>query len=906
MSPLKNPHLVVAASLLLVVVVVVGILVVSPRPRDVRPSGGSITAPSMDGARQQRGTSDAFEVWDTEQAGPQAFLPRPVEEEPTSSVHDPPVLTDGEGQAGASTPSLESSLPDDPSTTPTLTGGTHGEALPDGEFPETTENDVEIGSEGTGGEGGGTARQGGSSPREGSNGFARRGDTPREDLAVISGRVLRGEDPVPDALMRLIQENDSTQTSSMRTGEDGVFTFVNLDPGVWVLILTDPPAPSNIRRIVLETAEERLGEDFLVPALPRVQGEVLDSQTGSTIPRAHLDIFRGGNLLGNTTSRNDGSFELPHLDADTYRLEGTAEGYLKGEQTFTIPASGETGPVFLRLDPSPNLEVLVLGGGGSPISGARGALFGSAVFGDAYASQGVRFTGGNGSFTIALPSNPGLGSYRVGAWREGYVPAYSAAMSPYTVPENGPLVVQLDRGGTITGQVVDEEDDTPLPGVEVAVTGGFTQTAGIFQRFSISWPSTTTDSEGQFELPAIEPGNTRLTFSLEGYHPAHRDVAVPQGRTDAGRVTLEPSERSAQGRISGIIVDEMGRGLHGHGVYIRHVGTGKSWETRTSANGNFSFEKVDDGDFILFTNGSVLRGDDFMTMDQTYPFLSSGGESVYLIYDLTQSIRMRVVDSAGQPVRRYNVGVILREEGALGNGGRRESFGMSAQREIQSSDGRGVIHHLLSGGVEQLTIKADGATRSLSGLRIPVAGVLDLGDVVLQTGGSVVGVVLDGGTGNTLSGVNVRAEAPAGAPTSHPLASLPITTVTTAGGVFELKGIPGGPFDLVLTKPGLVTVVERLSAEAGQITDAGVFTMESAGTLAGVVIDGAGRPLTGARISLAGISLYSDSEGRFFSNSLPAGLHTVTASHPSWPNQTLSVVLSPDQEAFLEFHLGNS
>lgn len=883
-------------------VLVVGIILFTPRERTPPRAGGSVLS---DASRETPPPANvAFEPWETEQAGPESFLPPATRETSgdtlpnTINGETPDHELEFDPVTGEPLPLVTD--PNDLETTPTQrNGGTSGDGSPEGAGDGDDPNAPRDGEDGENAADGDGLSTLGDDDHLDSNGRSR---DPREGTALVAGRVLRDEEPVTDGLLRLIREGDSTMNLHANTDPDGAFVFDDLESGVWILMLASPPAPSNFRRLDLEPGEQRLGEDFLVPNHPRVQGDVLNSETGAAIAGAHIDVYRGTNLLGSTTSKADGSFELPPLEPETYKLEGNATGYLKGEQAFTIPSSGTPPPVFLRLDPAPNLEVLVLGDGG-PLQGARGALFGSAVFGDGYAAQGSRSTGGDGRFTIALPTSPGLGNYRVGVWREGYVPGYSTSMAPYTVPENGPLTIQLNRGGTISGLVIDEEDETPLPGVEVAVSSGFSQSSGIFQRLGIQFPSTTTNSEGRFELWGLEPGQAKVTFSLQGYHPATRTYSVSPGTVDGGTVELEPSDRESQDRINGILVDEMGRGVPGHGVHIRHVDSGRIWETNTSSLGNFTFENVEEGNYILFTNGSMLRGDDFMTMDQTYPFLTSGGETVTLIYDLTQSIRLRVVDSAGQPVRRYTVGVIIREEGPLGHGGRRESFGMATQRQIQSSDGRGLIQHLLSGSVESLTIQANGATKTLSGMRTPVGGTLELGEVVLETGGTLVGLVVDGETGNTLPGVSVRAEAPFGAPMSHPLASLPLTTTTSSGGVFELRGVPAGDFDLHLSRAGRVGIVEPLVMETGEIVDAGTFVMEGAGAFSVLILDGNGTPLGGARVEVAGISLHTDSEGRGHSDSIPPGTHTVTVSHPFWSSQSRLVEVLPQQETFTEIQL---
>lgn len=716
----------------------------------------------------------------------------------------------------------------------------------------------------------------------------------------VSGRVLRGEIPVVEATLRLVPEGEGRALLT-RTIGDGSYYFAGVSEGVWILVLADPPAPSNTRRLLLEGGANRAGEDFLLPDLPSVRGQVLDLDTGARIPRAQLEVHRGNRIVATARADGEGAFQLPPLDRGGYLLRGRAEGYSPGEQPFTVEPIGESAPVFLRLEGGAVVDVLVVGPSG-PVSGARGALFGGAVFGDAYAAQGSRVTGGDGRFQIPLPPGTGAGPYRAGAWAPGLVPSYSDTMPAGIAPEGGPLLIQLTAGTILSGRVVDGEGE-PLDGAEVAVREGFPTTSGLFDRLAIPYPTVRSDGAGRFEVRGLEPGMTRVFFSLATYNRREISRVLAAGPLDLGDVVLESEETAGPGRISGLVVDESGRGMGGHGVHIRHVGSGSSWHTTTSSGGQFSFEGVEEGDYILFTNGSTLRGDHFMTMDQTYPFVSSGGEAVYLVYDLGQALRFRVVDGAGNPVRKFSAGVITRYEGILGNGGRRESFGMSSQREFQTTDGRAVLDHLMAGRMEQLTIRSEGATVTLGGRNIPVGGVFDLGDIVLDDGGEAEGIVIAGESGQTLEGVRVGAHAPPGAPVSHPLAGLPVMGTTDGGGRFRLRGIPAGEARLTFERGGRVSQHRDVTIRGGETRQVGEVILVGASSLRGMVTGGDGTPIRQARVVAAGILLHTDSEGRFFSDALPSGPLDLEISHPSWHGATVSVELEPGNQNHIEIQL---
>jgi hypothetical protein len=82
------------------------------------------------------------------------------------------------------------------------------------------------------------------------------------------------------------------------------------------------------------------------------------------------------------------------------------------------------------------------------------------------------------------------------------------------------VAAQNDATGSVDGVVVDARTGAALARVLVLVEGG--------------GPSTQTDEEGRFRLPAVPPGRRRLFVSVVGYTLIRRDVEVVGGK----RLTL--------------------------------------------------------------------------------------------------------------------------------------------------------------------------------------------------------------------------------------------------------------------------------------------------------------------------------------------------------------------------------
>lgn len=132
------------------------------------------------------------------------------------------------------------------------------------------------------------------------------------------------------------------------------------------------------------------------------------------------------------------------------------------------------------------------------------------------------------------------------------------------------------------------------------------------------------------------------------------------------------------------------------------------------------------------------------------------------------------------------------------------------------------------------------------------------------------------------------------------LATVPVAS----DGAFEVTGLPSpGIFDLVVTKPGYATTVQRIDVAAGEERKALDLPLTTGdGTITGTV-EGKDGPLGGASVTASSgattidtVSLTQDDVGSFELQGLPTpGTYTVTVSAPGHADATLSLSLIEGQ-----------
>ncbi|WP_379156280.1 carboxypeptidase regulatory-like domain-containing protein [Paenibacillus sp. sgz5001063] len=189
-------------------------------------------------------------------------------------------------------------------------------------------------------------------------------------------------------------------------------------------------------------------------------------------------------------------------------------------------------------------------------------------------------------------------------------------------------------------------------------------------------------------------------------------------------------------------------------------------------------------------------------------------------------------------------------------------------------------------GSQTVTVSSVGYNNGTAAVTVTVGQSVSAGTITLtpvQTTGSVTGVIY--GPGNTpISGASVSIGG--------------ISDITDAQGHFTLSNIPPGSQTVTVSSVGYNNGTADVTVTVGQSVSAGTITLtpvQTTGSVTGGVYGPGNTPISGASVSIGGISDVTDAQGQFTLSNIPPGSQTVTVSSVGYNNGTAAVTVTVGQ-----------
>ncbi|HKV11424.1 MAG TPA: carboxypeptidase-like regulatory domain-containing protein, partial [Thermoanaerobaculia bacterium] len=581
----------------------------------------------------------------------------------------------------------------------------------------------------------------------------------------------------------------------------------------------------------------------------------------------------------------DGAFRLEDRAAgESLSISARRAGYGSSEvPRVSLPAEEA---VKIVLSPASRVSGRALGPDEKPVPGARVVLmemretirggFSSQVPGRV--DQAVVDEEGGFVFENVAP-----GSINLSAMAPRRQEAELEGLEVRAGQELANVDLVLAPAATIEGRVLSPAG-RPVPGAEVAV-----QEAGKSGMVGFSRLRAMTDGDGVYLLDGVPPGPRTLAASAEGYRRTVRDLDVKAG----GNALDFDLETGLE--VSGRVVDDSGAPLAGAQVWLRaNVPTPDAPRAITGADGAFRFSGLSEGTFRLTANKAGYTD-------------ASRGQEVILSGSSVNSLEIKL--APGGEITGHISGLPFDQLSKV-----RVFAGWETNAGRVDPEGNYRISNLRPGDWDVRAMVSDSALHAE-------------GKVTLEPGAPEARLDLRFGGGFELQGFVTKNGSPlAGASVSLRRLGdrpLPLNATTDSGGVFLLRGLEAGNWELEVAHAGGKTRHKETLEITG---DREVRVDLRTASLAGRVVDASGAgPVPGAKIALEapdGQSFLlndttSDSRGAFRLSEVSEGSWILRVSKDGYasaredvqidssPVEDLEVRLQPAEGITVEARLAN-
>ncbi len=298
-----------------------------------------------------------------------------------------------------------------------------------------------------------------------------------------------------------------------------------------------------------------------------IAGTVVDAE-GEPVTNAIVTIRYVRNAQFEVAADAAGRFRAENLQPGWYSVLARAEGFASLWLDYGVKAGTED--LVVCLPRAWIVEGTVLfADTGEPVAGAkvipRIVQSGSSRFELGGLVQGkTAETDPDGLFKVSVP--PGVEAQLSASWKE----YYSKAKPTVRVDAEGaaqPVTIELVKGAIVSGTVVDDETDAPVPGVRV----------GAYSSTSPRRVQTESDEEGRFTLAGLAEGknwiraySAEYAFANPNLGEGHVIVEVVEGKDQSGiELRLAKNPAIAGTVVAGTVVDEEGEPIFGALVMLK-------------------------------------------------------------------------------------------------------------------------------------------------------------------------------------------------------------------------------------------------------------------------------------------------------------------------------------------------
>ncbi|BCB03802.1 carboxypeptidase regulatory-like domain-containing protein [Bacillus sp. KH172YL63] len=670
------------------------------------------------------------------------------------------------------------------------------------------------------------------------------------DDASVNGTIIDSSNGefIAGATVELKQGATTVATTS--SDINGFYGFVNVAPGNYTVVASNPPDYTQASVPVTVASGESVSQDiFLSPATSTIQGTV----TGSAIPQVNATVRLLNNFgveVATTTTNVTGNYSFLNVTPGPYIVEAIANNFQSAQEPV-ITEPNTVSVVDFDLLPNPGA--------------IEGTVF-DQTNGDPIPNATVEVLTNQGVF-VESTTTDALGYYLLEDLAEGtYIVRASAAdygtnsvsasvTSGVTTTSDVPL---QPVPGTISGNLTDDVSGQPISGavVQIINSSGQVVTTG------------TTDALGNYTIENLVPGSYSVVFSANGYSNTVLGAIVTQNQTTTLDAGLDP----IAGLVTGTVTDNAMIPIEGALVTIVQNNIPIATDI-TDQNGNYEVPNLAPGSYTV-----VVSADNFTT--ETVGTIITSGETTVTNVVLAPdpgTLSGNVTNDSGDPIAgatisiQTNVGIIL--------------------TTVTDSNGNYVVEGLAPGNYT-VTASAPNFQTQIIGASISSNQTTASNFILVSNPGGIIGQITNVQTGDPILGANIEVRI------LDSTGAIVSTIFSDTNGQFSSNQLAPGEYTLVFSADNFQTTAVSTLVEAGQTATVNVGLVPDPGSIQGTVLDiNSQAPLAGAEVTVVDgqgfvvATVITDVNGVFTVNGLTPNSYNVTAIASGYQNNTIGAIV---------------
>ncbi|MED4452355.1 carboxypeptidase regulatory-like domain-containing protein, partial [Metabacillus fastidiosus] len=681
----------------------------------------------------------------------------------------------------------------------------------------------------------------------------------------ITGQITNAETgtPIIGANIEVrVLDSSGAVISTVLSDQSGKYLVNGLAPGPYTLIISSANFQTTAVSEIVTAGQTTAANISLNPSPGSISGTVVNSQDGTPIGGASVNIINSKNALITTVlTGQDGTFIVNGLSPDQYTLTFFSINSQNGSVGVVVQ-SNLTTPVTASLIPEPG----TISGTVSP-----------AVIG-----TNVRLVDNNGIFIDSVVVNPDgsfqfsnltPGSYTLSATVQGYA-ATTAGATVLANQTSDVALTLIPNPGTVSGTVI-SSDNEPLSNTLVQITTSNGTIIG----------SAFTNSQGQYTITNVPTGSYNIKANVENFSPAVVGVTVGPGENVTNvNFSLTPNSGSLNGQI---INSQTGEVIGGARIIIRDTLTQTIIASTTSTTfGNYIINDLPPGSvtvtavkngFGTASIGAIIASNESTTADLS---LSPN----------TGTINGTIVDTNGNMVTSNNIEVQIFNENKI-----------LVTTVTANNDGTYTVSNLPPGNYF-VTVTAPGFASSTVTVQVRSDTATSITNIVTPLPVQLTVNILNDATGEPITGASVTVR--------HQNGIIIATRITDQNGQTVFTSLPSG--SLVITADALSfgTASTTIFANNGDVLNTTLSLSPNPGNLTGFVSNIAnGDPIPNAVVQLFDFTntliqtAVSDQFGRYSFQGISPGVYTVITNAVDFGQQSAGAVISSDEISILSFAL---